>query len=83
MCSLASSVHGEHSKNTMLKSTHCNSSHEFDEVSKILRIVALAAETSTAANISHAILLPIQVVPASIARVNGSNAVSNASRAPT
>ena len=75
MCSLASSVHGEHSKNTMLNSTHCNSSQEFDDVSNILRMVALAAETITAARISQAIRLPIQVVAASIARVNGSNAV--------
>src|SRR6266700_2284615 len=80
MCSLASNVHGEHNKNTMLKSTHCNSSHEFDEVSKILRTVALTAETTTAARMSHAIRFPSHVVTASIARVTGSNAVSNASR---
>lgn len=83
MCSLASSVHGEHIKNTTLKSTHCNSSHEFDEVSKILRTVALAADTMTAAKISHATRLPIQVVAASMMRDTGSNADSNASKAPT
>ena len=66
MCSLASSVQGEHSRNTMLNSTHCSSSQEFDEVSKILRTVALTAETTTAARISHARRLPIQVVMASI-----------------
>ena len=76
MCSLASSVHGEHSKNTMLNSTHCSSSQEFDEVSKILRTVALTADTTTAARISHAMRLPIQVVMASITRVTGSNALS-------
>ena len=67
----------------MLNSTHCSSSQEFDEVSKILRTVALSAETTTAARISHAMRLPIQVVTASITRVTGSNAFSNASRAPT
>ncbi len=54
MCSLSSSVQGEHSRNTMLNSTHCSSSQEFDEVSNILRTVALAAETTTAARISQA-----------------------------
>src|SRR6185437_4869176 len=83
MCSLASRVQGEHSRNTILNSTHCSSSHEFDEVSKILRTVALAAETTTAARISHATRLPIQVVIASITRATGSNALSNASRAFT
>ena len=37
MCSLASSVHGEQSRNTALNSTHCSSSQEFDEVSNTLR----------------------------------------------
>src|SRR5450759_933633 len=50
MCSLSSSVQGAHSRNTALNSTHCNSSQEFDEVSKILRTVALTAETTTAVN---------------------------------
>src|SRR5690348_3751480 len=54
MCSLASSVHGEHRRNTALNSTHCSSSHEFDEVSKILRTVAFAAETTTATRMSQA-----------------------------
>ena len=31
MCSLSSSVHGEHSRNTALNSTHCSSSQEFDD----------------------------------------------------
>ena len=67
----------------MLNSTHCSSSQEFDEVSKILRTVALAADTTTAARISQARRLPIQVLIASITRVTGSNALSTASRAPT
>src|SRR5665213_2000320 len=83
MCSLASRVHGAHSRNTMLNSTHWSSSQEFDEVSKTLRTVALTAETTTAARINQATRLPIQVVVASIIRVAGSNALSNASRAPT
>src|SRR5665647_3635532 len=83
MCSLASRVHGEHSRNTMLNSTHCSSSQEFDEVSKILRMLALTVETITAARINHAIRLPSHVVVASITRVAGSNAFSTASRAPT
>ena len=45
MCSLSNSVHGEHKRNTTLNRTHCSSSHEFDEVSKTLRTVALTAET--------------------------------------
>src|SRR5262245_8680037 len=44
MCSLASNVQGEHSRNTMLNSTHCNSSQEFDDISKTFRTVALIAE---------------------------------------
>ena len=67
----------------MLNSTHCSSSQEFDDVSKILRTVALAADTMTAARISHASRLPIHVLMASTTRETGSNALSNASRAPT
>ena len=83
MCSFSSNVHGEHSRNTMLNSTHCNSSQELDEVSKTFRTEALTAETTTAARISQARRLPSQVVTASMTRVTGSNAVSNASKAPT
>src|SRR6266567_622003 len=36
MCSLSSSVHGEHNRKTTLNSTHCSSSHELDEVSNVL-----------------------------------------------
>src|SRR5690242_8947692 len=54
MCSLASKVQGEHRRNTALNSTHCSSSHEFDDVSKIFRTVAFAAETTTARRISQA-----------------------------
>src|SRR4051794_20621540 len=66
MCSLESSVHGEQSRNTMLNRTHCSSSHEFDDISKILRTVALAAETNTAARMSQDRRLPIQVFMVSI-----------------
>src|SRR5215510_12523427 len=83
MCSLASNVHGEQSRNTMLNSTHCSSSQEFEDVSKTLRTVALTAETITAASISHANRFPIHAVAASTARVAGSNAFNNASRPPT
>src|SRR5262245_49884817 len=83
MCSLASNVQGEHSKNTMLNSTHCSSSQEFEDVSKTFRTVALTAETMTAAKISHANRLPSHVLTASMTRVTGSNAFSKASKAPT
>src|SRR5262245_9917025 len=80
MCSLASNVQGEHSRNTTLNRTHCNSSHEFDDTSKTFRTVALIAETITAASINHANRFPIHAVTASTARVVGSNAFSNASK---
>ena len=60
ICSLSSSVHGEHSRNTTLNSTHCSSSQELDEVSKTLRTMALTADTITATRISHASRLPVQ-----------------------
>ena len=66
----------------MLNSTHCNSSQELEEVSNTLRMVALTAETMTAARMSQARRLPSQVFMASIARVSGSNAFRTASRAP-
>src|ERR1043165_5129333 len=69
ICSLSSSVHGEHSRKTMLNSSHCSSRNEFDEVSSTLRTVALAAETMTASRISQASRLPVQRVNASIARL--------------
>ncbi len=46
MCSLASSVQEAQSRNTMLNSTHCSSSQEFDEMSNTLRTIAFDAETS-------------------------------------
>ena len=52
-------------------------------MSKILRTVALTADTTTAAMISHAKRLPIQVVAASMTRDSGNNAFRTASRAPT
>src|SRR6266702_610074 len=70
MCSLSSNVHDEHSRKTMLNSTHCSSSQELEEVSKVLRTVALIAETMTATRISHASRLPVQRVNASILRLN-------------
>ena len=53
----------------MLNSTHCSSSQEFEEVSKILRTIALSADTTTATRISHARRLPIHLVNASIPRL--------------
>ncbi len=70
MCSLSSSVQGEHSRKTMLNSTHCSSSQELEEVSKVLRTIALMAETTTATRISHARRLPVHRVNASIPRLN-------------
>src|SRR3954451_7894294 len=69
ICSLSSSVQGEHSRNTMLNSSHCSSSQEFDEVSNTLRTVALTADTITASRISQASRLPVQRVNASIPRL--------------
>src|SRR6185312_8151099 len=37
ICSLERRVQGEHKRNTTLNRTHCNSSHELEEVSKTLR----------------------------------------------
>src|SRR3954465_13738783 len=70
ICSLSSIVHGEHSRKTMLNSSHCSSSQEFDEVSNTLRITALTADTITASRISQARRLPVQRVNASIPRLN-------------
>src|SRR5258705_2891936 len=66
MCSLSSNVQGEHSRNTMLNSTHCSSSHELEETSKLLRTMALAAETITATKMSQARRLPVHRVNTSI-----------------
>src|SRR3954447_20339263 len=74
MCSLSSSVQGEHSRNTAENSTHCSSSQEFDDVSSVLRTMALIVEMMTASRISQASRLPVQVVNASIPRLNFSNA---------
>src|ERR1051326_3069083 len=83
ICSLASSVHGEHSKNTTLNNTHCSSSQAFEETLKTLRTMALTAETTTAARISQASRFPSQVLTASTPRVAGSNALITASMAAT
>src|SRR5438477_3144105 len=73
ICSLSSSVHGEHSRKTTLNNTHCSSSHEFEEVSNDLRTMALMAEMITAVRISHARRLPVQRVKASIPRLKFSS----------
>src|SRR5216684_8899557 len=70
ICSLSSRVQDEHSRKTMLNSTHCSSSQELDEVSKVLRTIALRADTTTATRISHARRLPTHLVNASIPRLN-------------
>src|SRR6185437_14612522 len=69
ICSLSSSVQGEQSRNTTLNSTHCNSSHELEEVSSTLRTIALTADTTTATKISHATRLPVHLVNASMPRL--------------
>src|SRR5712692_3751794 len=69
ICSLSSSVQDEHSRNTMLNSTHCSSSQELEEVSKVFRTAALRADTTTATRISHARRLPSHLVNASIPRL--------------
>src|SRR6266852_3319966 len=69
MCSLSSNVHGEHNRKTMLNSTHCSSSQELEEISKLLRMTALRLDTMTASRISQARRLPVQRVNASIARL--------------
>ena len=66
MCSLSSSVQDAHSRNTMLKSTHCSSSHELEDVSNVFRTIAFSAEMTTASRISQARRLPVQRVNASI-----------------
>src|SRR5579871_2707152 len=83
MCSLAMRVHGEQSRNTMLNKTHCSSSQELDEALKTLRMMALTAETITAARMSQATRLPSQVLTASTPRAAGSNALITASMAAT
>src|SRR5450432_776860 len=69
ICSLSRSVQDEHSRKTTLNSTHCSSSQELDEVSKVLRTIALSADTTTATRISHARRLPSHRVNASIPRL--------------
>src|SRR5215813_2318282 len=77
MCSLASNVHDEQSRNTVPNSTHCSSSQAFDDVSKSLRMTALVAETITAARISQLRVLPIRKVTASMTRLSASNAFTS------
>src|SRR5260221_10705966 len=73
MCSLLSNVHGEHSINTTLNSTHCSSRNEFEEASKTLRMMALPAEITTATTISQDSQRPSSVLNASILRLTASN----------
>src|SRR5262249_49366933 len=60
MCSLESSVQGEHNRNIAPNITHCSSSHAFDEVSNTFRIVALVAEMITTIRISQDKTFPIR-----------------------
>src|SRR3954471_15940001 len=69
MCSLSSRVQGEHSRKTMPNRTHCSSSQELDEVSKVLRTMALTVDTITATRMSQARRLPVHLVNASIPRL--------------
>ena len=69
MCSLDRSVHGAQSRNTAPNSTHCSSSHEFEEVLKTLRTMAFTALTSTAIKIAQAMISPTRVLNRSIARL--------------
>src|SRR6516165_2882087 len=70
MCSLDRRVHGEHKRNIAPNRTHCSSSHEFDEVSKTLRTVALVDEMTTTLRISQDKTLPIRKLTASMARLS-------------
>src|SRR6266702_4568782 len=79
MCSLSSSVQGEHSRKTTLNRTHCSSSQELDDVSKVLRTIALIAEMMTATRINQARRLPVQRVNASIPPLNLRSAVNDKS----
>ena len=54
----------------MLNSTHCSSSQELEDMSKLLRTMALIADTITATRISHARRFPVQRVNASIPRLS-------------
>ena len=69
MCSLSSSVHDATIRNTAPNSTHCSSSHEFEETSNSLRMTALTADTMTAARISQASVLPMRKLIASMTRL--------------
>src|SRR5262249_19808095 len=73
MCSLDRRVHGEHKRNIAPNRTHCSSSHEFDEVSKTFRTVALVAEMTTTTRTSQDKPLPIGKLTAPIARLSLSN----------
>src|SRR3954471_21489417 len=69
MCSLSSSVHDATIRNTAPNSTHCSSSQELDETSKSLRMMAFTADTITAARMSHARILPMRKLIASMTRL--------------
>src|SRR5207244_10701207 len=44
MCSFSKSVHDATIRNTAPNSTHCSSSHELEDVSNSLRMIALTAD---------------------------------------
>src|SRR5450755_974408 len=73
MCSLERSVQAEHRRNTHPKRTHCNSSHELEDVLKTFRTVALTALTRMAARTPHAMIWPRRVLNLSTTRLNPSN----------
>ena len=54
MCSLAFRVQDAQSMKTAPKRYHCSSSHAFDEMPKMLRMMALMAETRMATTIAQA-----------------------------
>src|SRR5689334_8188143 len=69
MCSLESSVHGAHSRNTTPKSIHCSSSQALEEVFSVLRTIAFTVLTSTASRMAHAKTIPSFVLNRSMARL--------------
>ena len=81
MCSLESSVHAAHSRNTAPNRIHWISSHELEEVLKTLRTVALAALMRMAARMAQATTWPMRALKASTARLNRSNVFNRSSLA--
>ena len=73
ICSFDSSVQDEHSKKTAPNSTHCSSSHEFEETSNNFLITALMVEIMTASRINQLNERPTAVETRSINRLRLSN----------